>query len=193
MRSGASGRSRWVCNSVSARLRVLWSLARFIRCRVNSSWALRVTVSNNAFLSPRCGTRTCTFEPRTISQPLLVGRGVVGLVRHEHLLRHADDRLLAVQRFEDAVDQQSRGELLDLVEHEPLAAHHPALAHVEHLHRRLELVLGDADHVEVLVLVGDHLLLRDRLAHRIEAVAEPGGPLELELGRRSAHLGLEPR
>ena len=39
--------------SVSARLRVLWSLARFIRCRVNSSFALRVTVSRSARLSPR--------------------------------------------------------------------------------------------------------------------------------------------
>ena len=40
----------------------------------------------------------------------------------------------------------------------PPAADHPAPAHVEDLHRRLELVLGQPDHVEVLRPVGDHLL-----------------------------------
>jgi hypothetical protein len=49
-------------------------------------------------------------------------------------------------------------EVLHLVEDEALAAHHPALAHVEHLHGGLELVVGHADHVEVLAAVGHHLL-----------------------------------
>ncbi len=46
----------------------------------------------------------------------------------------------------------------------PLRPTHPALADVEDLHRGLELVLGDADHVEVLAAIGHHLLLLDRLA-----------------------------
>ena len=83
-------------------------------------------------------------------------------------------------------------QLLDLVEDEPLAADDPALAHVEHLHRGLEFVLGDADHVEVLAALGDHLLLLDRLAHRQQPVAQAGGSLELEVGRRRLHVGLEP-
>ena len=84
---------------------------------------------------------------------------------------HAGRRFVAVQRLEDAVDQPARRELLDLVEHEALAPDHPALAHEEHLHRRLEIVVGDADHVDVLVLVGDHLLLGDRLLHGDQAIA----------------------
>ena len=52
--------------------------------------------------------------------------------------------------LEDAVDQAAGREVLDLVEDEPLAADDPALADVEHLHRRLQLVLGEADDVEVL-------------------------------------------
>ena len=62
----------------------------------------------------------------------------------------------------------------------------------EHLDRCLELVVGDADHVEVLVLVGDHLLLRDRLAHRRQSVAQAGGAFELEFARSAPHFGLEP-
>ena len=42
---------------------------------------------------------------------------------------------------------------------EALAPDHPAPAHEEHLDRGLELVVGDADHVDVLVAVGHHLLL----------------------------------
>ena len=41
-------------------------------------------------------------------------------------------------------------DVLDLVEDEALATDHPAPADVEHLHRGLELVVGDADHVDVL-------------------------------------------
>ena len=56
------------------------------------------------------------------------------------------------------LDQLAGGEVLDLVDDEALAPDHPARAHVEDLHRRLELVVGEADHVEVLVAVGHHLL-----------------------------------
>ena len=78
-------------------------------------------------------------------------------------------------------DQLRPGQVLDLVDDEALAPDDPALAHEEDLDRGLELVVGDADHVEVLVAVGHHLLLLDGLAHRREPVAQAGGPLELEL------------
>ncbi len=38
-------------------------------------------------------------------QPLLVRRPIVGLDRHEHLLGHAERRLVAVQLLEDAIDE----------------------------------------------------------------------------------------
>jgi hypothetical protein len=50
---------------------------------------------------------------------------------------------------------------------------------VEDLHRRLERVLGDADHVEVLGPLGHHLLGLGRLVGHGDAVAQAGGPLEL--------------
>ena len=65
-------------------------------------------------------------------------------------------------------------------------------ADVEHLHRRFEIVLGDADHIDVLVAVGHHLLLGDRLAHGGEPIAQARRPLELELARGRPHRGLEP-
>jgi hypothetical protein len=74
----------------------------------------------------------------------------------------------------------------------PFAAHDPALAHEEHLDGGLEVVLGEAEHVEVLVAVAHHLLLGDGLADALELVADASRPLELELARRGAHLGLEP-
>ena len=78
--------------------------------------------------------------------------------------------------------------VLDLVDDEALAPDDPALADVEHLHRRLELVVGDADHVDVLVALGDHLLLLDRPLHRRQPVAQAGRPLVLQLVGRGAHL-----
>ena len=153
--------------------------------------ALRVTVSSSARLSPRWGTRIGDPRPRGERQPLLVQPEVVRLGGDEHLLGHAERRLVAVEVVEHAVDQPGRGQVLDLVEHEALAADHPALAHVEHLDRRLELVVGDADHVEVLVAVGHHLLALDGLAHRRQPVAQARRPLELEVVGGLAHVGVE--
>ena len=191
MRSGASGRPRCSCNSVNARLRVLWSLARRSRWRVSSSWALRVTVSSSARLSPRRGTRTLTREPRSIASHSSYVARSSGSTAHEHLLRDTLGRVLAVQRLEDAVDQPSGCEVLDLVEHEPLASDDSPLADEEHLHRRLQLVVGDADDIEILAAVGDHLLALDRPADRCQPVAHPGRLLELQRVGGLPHLGLE--
>ena len=80
-------------------------------------------------------------------------------------------------------------EVLDLVDDEALAADHAALADEEHLDRGLEVVLGEADHVEVLAAVAHHLLLGDGLAHALEPVPDPGRLLELELAAGLGHLG----
>ena len=124
-------------------------------------------------------------------EPFFVGGAVVGLDRHQHLLRHPGGRFVAVHRLEDAVDELAGCQLLDLVEDEPLASDDAAATDVEHLHRRFEIVLGDADHVDVLVAIGDHLLLGDRLAHRREPIAQARRTLELELARGRPHRGLE--
>ena len=104
--------------------------------------------------------------------------------RHQHLLGHAERRLVAVQLLEDAVDETSRREVFDLVDDEALAADDSALADEEDLHRRFELVVGDADDVDVLVAIGHHLLLLDRPVHGSQPVAHPRRPLVLQ--RRSA-------
>ena len=62
----------------------------------------------------------------------------------------------------------------------------------EDLHRRLELVVGDPDDVELLGLLAHHLLALDGLADRGELVPQAGGPLELELVGRLGHERLEP-
>jgi len=127
-----------------------------------------------------------------VSEPLLVGGRVVGRHRHQHLLGHPRRRVVAVQRLQDAIDETTRRELLHLVEHEPLAPDHPALAHEEHLHGRFQLVVGDTDHVDVFAALGNHLLLLDGLAHCQQPVAQACRPLVLQLLGRTGHLGLEP-
>ena len=131
-------------------------------------------------LSPRWGTRIVHPGAAQQRQPLLVQLDVLGLDGHEHLLGHALRRILAVQVLEDPVDQRRRRQLLDLVEDEALAPDDTPAADVEHLHRRLELVVGEADDVEVLVAVGDHLLALDRPPHGGQAVAQARRLLELE-------------
>ena len=74
----------------------------------------------------------------------------------------------------------------------PLRPDDPAPPDEEDLHRRLELVVGDPDDVELLGLLPHHLLALDGLADRGELVAQPGRALELELVGRLRHERLEP-
>ena len=153
--------------------------------RVNASCALRTTVASSARFSPRCGTRTRTLLPAHHAEELLVEVLVLGQVRDEHLLGHVGGLGVAVELLEDAGDQRRLVEVLDLVDDEPLAAHDPPAPDEEDLHRRLELVVGDPDDVELLGLLPHHLLALDRLADRGELVAQAGGALELELVGRA--------
>ena len=68
----------------------------------------------------------------------------------------------------------------------------PAAADVEELHRDLELVLGEGEHVGVGG-VGQHdgRLLEDPL-ERADVVAQAGGALEVELGGGRLHLRGQP-
>ena len=65
MRSGAVSRPSASCSSCNAAERAVRSPALRSLCWANASAALRATVSISARLSPRCGTRMCTFEPRS--------------------------------------------------------------------------------------------------------------------------------
>ena len=68
----------------------------------------------------------------------------------------------------------------------------PAPADEEHLHGRLQVVLGEGGDVEVLGGGGHHLLALHGLADAGQLVAEPGRQLEVELLGGLAHLGLQP-
>ena len=87
---------------------------------------------------------------------------------------------VVVEVLEHVADEQRRSEVLHLVDDEPLATSDTTLPHEEHLHRGFELVLGDADDIEILVASCDHLLLLDGLVNARQAVAEAGCALELE-------------
>ena len=69
-----------------------------------------------------------------------------------------------------------------------MTAYHPAFAHGEHLHRSLQIIFCDTDHVDVFVAGADDLLFLDGLAHRRQTVPQAGRPLELQLAGRGAHL-----
>ncbi len=65
MRSGAVSSPRYSCSSDNAADRAVRSPARRSLCWANASSALRATVSASCRLSPRCGTRNRTREPRS--------------------------------------------------------------------------------------------------------------------------------
>ena len=62
-------------------------------------------------------------------------------------------------------------------------AANPATAHVEHLHGRFQVVVGESDHVCVGAVAEHHGLLLHRPLHRGDVVPQPGCPLEVQ------HLG----
>ena len=69
-----------------------------------------------------------------------------------------------------------------LVDDPAALAAHPSAAHVEDLDGGLELVLGERDDVGVGAVAEHDRLLLHRAAQRLEVVAQPGGPLELQVG-----------
>ena len=108
MRSGALSRSRASAISSRARERVVRSVARLVLCRARDCCALRWTVSIRAFLSPRCGMRSDTFDPRRVGEPLLYGFQGLGQRRDQHLLGHGLALLLPVQLLEGVLDEPGR-------------------------------------------------------------------------------------
>ena len=82
--------------------------------------------------------------------------------------------------------------LVVLLGHPAALAAHPPAAHVEHLHRHLELVLLESEDVGVRAVTQHDGRLLERLAERDEVVAQPGRLLELHGVGCGLHLALEP-
>ena len=82
--------------------------------------------------------------------------------------------------------------LVDPVGDPAALAADPAAADVEDLHRHLERVLGERDHVGVGAVAEHHRLLLQRPVQRAEVVAEPGGLLEVQRLGGGVHLLLDP-
>ena len=81
--------------------------------------------------------------------------------------------------------------VVELVDHPAPLAAHPSAAHVEDLHRGLELVLGERDHIGVGAVAEHDGLLLHRAPHRLEVVAQPGRELEIEFVARFMHPALD--
>ena len=115
------------CSSLSALARLLWSAARRSRWRVNSSLALRVTVSSSARLSPRCGHADRDLRAPLLGQPLARrGRGRPRPTGTSTCLGTPSGGGVVVEALEDACRPARPGvDVLDLVDHEPLAARPP--------------------------------------------------------------------
>ena len=116
--------------------------------------------------------------------------GVERQLRHQHLARDGLGRR-AVDLQQQAFDQVGRADVLDLLDHPTALAAHPAAAHVEHLDGGLELVLGQREHVGVGRVGQDDDALLQRPLQCPDVVAQPGRPLEVQVGRGLAHLALE--
>src|ERR687892_393818 len=98
---------------------------------------------------------------------------------------------LPVELLEEGGHQRRRVEVLNPVHHPAPPPCDPSPADEEHLEGRLEVVLIEPDHVEVLPWRQHHLLGLDGLPRSGQTVPEPGGLLVLLGGRSRAHLGLQ--
>ena len=102
-------------------------------------------------------------------QPLLEKGLFRGPRRHQDLRRHLLP--VHVQLTKEASHQPGRVDVLDLVDDPSPAAHHPSPPDEEHLEGRLQVVLHEADHVQVIATLEHHLLALAGLAGGRELVA----------------------
>ena len=142
-------------------------------------------------MSPRCGTRIATLEPRRSREQQLVRRVVGRQRRHQDLARDLVRPGAGVQLEQEVVDQLGGVALVDPVGDPAALAADPAAAHVEDLHGDLERVLRERDHVGVGAVAEHHGLLLERLVQGAEVVAQPGGLLEVQRVGRGVHLLLD--
>ena len=169
------------------------SLARLVLCIVSVCSALRSTVAIRSFLSPRCGTRIATREPRCSDSHSISASSPSGRVGTRISRGIASARLTGIHLLDEPLDQVGgRRVTVGLVGDPAALTADPPAAHIEDLHRDLERVLRQRDHVRVGAVAEHYRVLRQRLVQRAEVVADLRGPLVLQLGRRGLHLLLQP-
>ena len=142
-------------------------------------------------MSPRCGARTCTCEPRSPARPLDDGIHVGRQHQHGDLAEDAVAGLPAVDLLQQVLDDLGHRLGVLLGDPAPLAAD-PTTPDVEHLRRCLEVIVGEGEDVGVGAVAEDHRGLLQRAVQRPDVVAQPRGLLELEVGGRVLHPALEP-
>ena len=111
-----------------------------------------------------------------LAEPLGQRAGVVGQHGHEHLARDLRAVVLeeAVELGDELLDEIAGAHLVELVDDPAALAPDPPAANVEHLHRGLEVVLGEGDDVGVGAVAEHDSLLLHRPAQRFQVVAHPG-------------------
>ena len=149
---------------------------------------MRCTVSISARLSPRCGTRRSTRAPRSAAEPAGEPSGSSGSTGTSTSRGTAVAGLAAVDLLEQVLDQLAGVTVLDLLDHPAALAADPAAADVEDLDRGLELVLGEGEHVGVGGVAEHDGGLLQGPVERADVVAQPGGPLEVQLGRAASFI-----
>ena len=99
-------------------------------------------------------------------------------------------RLVAVELRQELLDQPLLAgitRVTGLFDDPAALTTNPATADVEHLHRRLELVVGERHHVGVGAVAEHHGLLLHRPLERAKVVTKAGGSFEIELVGRGVH------
>ena len=152
--------------------------------------ALLPTTSMSLRLAPRAGTAIVTCEPRRPDSQVFQDRAIGGLGRNEDARRHV--LALHVELPEERRHELGAVEVFDAIDDPALPPEDPSPSNREHLERRLEVVLGEAHHVQVLRADQDHLLALERAACRLQLVAEPCRLLVLLAIGRLGHLRVEP-
>lgn len=144
-----------------------------------------------ARLSPRCGTRRVTRLPRwpdSQSARASASAGSSGRAVRGHVGLAV---LAAVDLGAEVVHEVAGGQVLRLLHHPAALAADLPVADVEDLHGRLERVVGERDHVGVGAVAEHHCLLLHGPAQGGDVVAQPRGPLELQLLAGLGHLAFE--
>ena len=128
--------------------------------------------------------------------------GVGRQTRHQHLAGNrvgrfvggfgtVQLRLVAVELRQELLDQPLLTGITrvpGLFDDPAALTAHPAAADMEHLHRRLEFVVGERDHVGVGTVAEHHGLFLHRPLQRAQVVTKARRPLEIELFGRGVHL-----
>ena len=109
--------------------------------------------------------------------------------RHQHLARNGGRHGAFVEGHEGSLDQLGEGGLVGLVGHPPALPANATAADREDLHRHLEGIVDEAEHVGVRAVAEDDGLLLEHPVEGAEVVAELGRELVLlRLGRRTHAL-----